>query len=194
MRLQHRCRSNIVRGALILIGSLLWSATAQAQSAGETMPSPAGSEFFQKCIKLLNYGENMSFNKPGKRDAATALGLLGEEKAVPVLIEHLQNEENSDLRMQIVRALGWIGSAKAVPALEGALHDKYPFVRQQAAFALKTITGKDYPYDRTGLPDPTKLREALRAAAQAAEAEANKAPEPPPTAATPPPSQKAGQP
>jgi hypothetical protein len=193
-QLQHRCRSVIFCGALLLMGGFLWSVAAQAEPVGETLPPTAGGDFFQKCIKLLNYGGELSYTKPGKRDAAVALGLLGDEKAVPILIEHLQNEENNDLRMQVVRALGWIGSAKAVPALEGALHDKYPFVRQQAAFALKGITGKDYQYDRAGLPDPNKLREALRAAAQATDAEANKPPEPPPTAATPPASQKAGQP
>ena len=65
------------------------------------------------------------------------------------------------VRMQIVKALGWIGSTNAVPGLESALKDKYPFVRQQAATALKDITGKDYEYDKTGLPDLKRMQEAM---------------------------------
>lgn len=107
-----------------------------------------------KCTKLLNYGEQQHFHKPSKLDAVSALGLLGDERAVPVLIDHLENEENNNLRLQIVKTLGWIGSTNAMPALEKALQDKYPFVRQQAATVLKEITGKDYEYDKTGVPDP----------------------------------------
>ena len=177
-QLHHRCGRNIVCGALLFAGNFLWSAAAPAESAAEAMPANANGEFYQKCIKLLNYGGELSYTKPGKRDAAVALGLLGDEKAVPILVEHLQNEESNDLRMQLVRALGWIGSPKAVPALENALRDKYPYVRFQAAYALKGITGKDYPFDRTGLPDPNRLREALRATAEAAKAEGNQAPAP----------------
>ena len=49
-----------------------------------------------------------------------ALGLLGDERAVPVLAEHLANEKDPNLRFQITKALGWIKSPKAVPALEKA--------------------------------------------------------------------------
>jgi HEAT repeat protein len=128
-------------------------------------PSLADDAFLAKCTKILSYGDTINFQKPSKSDAVIALGLLGDERAVPVLIDHLENEENKQLRLQIVKALGWIGSATAVPALESALKDSYPFVRQQAAMALKAITGKDYDFDRTGLPDLKKLRETIRSQA-----------------------------
>jgi len=116
---------------------------------------------FAKCTKLLNYGEQFHNYKPTKSDAISALGLLGDERAVPILVEHLRNEENNVLRMEIVKALGWIGNTNAVPALESTLQDKYPLLRMQAATALKAITGKDYEYDKTGLPDVRRIRELL---------------------------------
>ncbi len=71
---------------------------------------------------------------------------------MPLLVEHLENESNDHLRLQIVRALGWLGNAAAVSALEKTLSDRYPFVRQQSAAALRKITGKDYEFDKTGMP------------------------------------------
>lgn len=50
---------------------------------------------------------------------------------------------------------------QSVPALERALRDKHPHVRKCAALALKDITGKDYDYDKTGLPDPQRIREQI---------------------------------
>ena len=90
-------------------------------------------------------------------EAVAALGLLRAEQAVPVLIEHLKEESNDQLRVQIVRALGWIGSSTAVPALkEAALHDRYLYVRKNAAEALKEITGVEHDYDHTGEAEARK--------------------------------------
>jgi len=132
------------------------------RSAAAEAAEPANQEaVLERCTKILKYGDLTSMAEPSKVDAVHALGLIGNAKALPLLIEHLENERNDNLRMQIVRSLGWIGSKDAVPALEKSLADKYPFVRQQSAVALKKITGKDYEYDKTGLPDPTKLREMI---------------------------------
>ncbi len=143
-------------GCALLLGNVLGV-------SGQT-PTTTGGSAFERCSKLLKYGRIHGASEPTKVDAVHALGLLGDERAVPLLIEHLENEENDNLRLQIVRALGWIGSESAVPALEKALADKYPYVRQQAAIALKKITGKDNEFDRTGLPDSSKLRELLEKA------------------------------
>jgi hypothetical protein len=133
-------------------------AVAVEQSASMSGGSDA---LLAKCAKILKYGDQLSQTKPDKVDAVHALGLLGDERAVPILVEHLENEANDNLRLQIVRALGWIGSSNSVPALEVALKDKYPWVRQRAATALKQITGKEYEYDKTGLPDVYRFRKAL---------------------------------
>jgi HEAT repeat protein len=119
---------------------------------------------FDRSSRILKFGAIDGVNDPTKVDAVHALGLLGDPRAIPLLVEHLENESNDHLRLQIVRALGWIGSDIAVPALEKALKDKYPFVRQQSAVALKKITGKEFEFDKTGLPDPAKMRELLEKA------------------------------
>jgi hypothetical protein len=153
---------------LMFLSFLLWSQQSvgsqqQAQAAGNN------DALLAKCTKILNYGEQQHLYKPSKLDAVSTLGLLGDERAVPILVEHLQNEENDNLRLQITKTLGWIGSTNAVPALENVLHDKYPLLRQQAATALKDITGKDYEYDKTGPPDMKKLREFIRTSTNAAD-------------------------
>lgn len=137
-----------------------------ADSPAAAKPIENRDELLARLTKVLNYGSEVSLTKPSKSDAVIALGLIGDERAVPVLADHLANEENRNLRLQIVRALGWIGSQQAVPALEQALQDKYPLLRKQAADALKTITGREYHYDKTGLPDYTKMREMIRASAK----------------------------
>ena len=148
--------------ALLLSSALVWAATA-----AEPKPAASIDDMFTKCTKILSYGEVMSLSEPSKMDAVVALGILGDERALPLLIGHLENSKVDALRTEIVRALGNIGSAQAVPALEKALGDKYPHVRMRAAMALKKITGKEYDYDKTGLPDLPKLREVRKDAAEA---------------------------
>jgi len=165
------------RRLAFVCAALLATSLLQAQTDAKKQEVPANSpavakpienrdELLARLTKVLNYGSEIGLNKPGKGDAVIALGLIGDERAVPVLADHLANEENKNLRLQIVRALGWIGSEKAVPALELALQDKYPLLRKQAAEALKTITGREYDYDKTGLPDFAKMREMIRASAK----------------------------
>ncbi|MFT3783401.1 MAG: HEAT repeat domain-containing protein [Nibricoccus sp.] len=137
------------------------SAGASSAAQNPTATAPAAPKpgedrdaLLARLTKMLNYGSELgSGRKPTKAEAAIALGLLGDERAIPVLADHLANEENNQLRVQITRALGWIGGPKAAPPLETALKDNYPYVRKQAAEALKTITGNDYDYDKTGLRD-----------------------------------------
>ncbi|MFT3868755.1 MAG: HEAT repeat domain-containing protein [Nibricoccus sp.] len=106
-----------------------------------------------RLTKALSYGSEIGFAKPSKTDVVVALGVIGDEHAVPALAEHLANNENKFLRLRIVRALGWIGGTQVVPPLEKALKDEYPPVRKQAADVLRQLTGRDYEYDRTGQPE-----------------------------------------
>ena len=152
------------------------SARSSSAAASSTLPShqpgalttastasPVVSDaVLTKLIKILDYGEPIGPYKPAKGDAAIALGLIGDERAIPALSLHYDNESNNHLRFQLVKALGWIGTPAVVPTLEKALQDAYPYTRKQAAVALKTITGRDYDYDKSGLPDRAKMVESLR--------------------------------
>lgn len=155
--------------ATVCVSSATASETSPQQSAHPSAPVTVAAKpaedrdaLLARVTKVLNYGSEVGgYRKPSKSEAVIALGLIGDERSVPVLIDHLQNEENNQLRLQIVRALGWIGSDKAVPALEQSLHDKYPYVRKQAAEVLKGMTGRDFEYDKTGLPDLANLRSRI---------------------------------
>ena len=124
---------------LVLVGGLVRCAPADEKP-------PAGpADAFDRMVAVLKYGQLNSFSKPAKEDAAVALGLLGDERAVPVLVEHLASEEDDHLRFEIAKALGWLRSPKAVAGLEKALKDPDEHVRDAAATALKEIAKKDKP-------------------------------------------------
>jgi HEAT repeat protein len=70
--------------------------------------------------------------------AATALGKLGGESAVPALAVAL-GDESADVRAAAARALGGSGDARAVSALAQALTDERDLVRGKAAQALARL-------------------------------------------------------
>ena len=87
---------------LMFLSFLLWS----QQSVWSQQQAQAASNddaLLAKCTKILNYGEQQQLYKPSKLDAVSTLGLLGDERAVPILVEHLENEENDNLRLQITK-------------------------------------------------------------------------------------------
>jgi HEAT repeats len=133
-----------VKARLIVVILFFFLALTCSVGAAEAKFEFFSDRYFAKCVKILRFGTINEYYIPTKNDAIVALGLFGEERAIPVLVEHLENEENDQLRLQIVRSLGWIKSPKSVPALEKALKDKYVHVREIAKAALKEITGKDY--------------------------------------------------
>jgi len=70
--------------------------------------------------------------------AAEALGEMGDEAAVPALIEAL-SDEVSGVREFAARALGEISDSRSVEPLITALEDKSNFVRLEAVKALEMI-------------------------------------------------------
>jgi hypothetical protein len=70
-----------------------------------------------------------------RRSAATTLGQVGSDAAVPALAEAL-TDEDPDVRWRAAEALGQIRSDAAVPALAAALHDPHAYVRWRAAASL----------------------------------------------------------
>jgi len=73
-----------------------------------------------------------------RRNAAWALGALGNRSAVPLLARTLHDDEAA-VRGRSAWALGALDGSEAVPALIDALKDSDAGVRQQVAWALGAI-------------------------------------------------------
>lgn len=75
-----------------------------------------------------------------QRNAAIALGNIGDERAVPALAEHLLHDHKPILRGACAWALGQIGGEPACQALMAAeTQEQEPVVRQEIAMALATL-------------------------------------------------------
>ncbi|MEM4390105.1 MAG: HEAT repeat domain-containing protein [Candidatus Micrarchaeia archaeon] len=73
-----------------------------------------------------------------RADVARALGMIGDERAVPALIECL-NDGNREVRGNATEALGYIRDRRSVPALIEKLSDENARVRFSAALSLGRI-------------------------------------------------------
>jgi hypothetical protein len=155
--------------------TLLVFLLAPIKQPGDRDKKPnVADEALASCYKILKFGEEYPRGKPSKEDAVTTLGMLGmggNERVVPLLLEQLANEESDLIRNKIINALWWLKSKKAVPLLEKALKDSYNLNRKDAARALKEITGKDYPYELLPEPPEAKLEKVPRAATPPAKTE-----------------------
>lgn len=76
-----------------------------------------------------------------KLDVIWALGKLGKEKSLPVLI-NLTKSPDYKVRIQACQALGDLNLKEAIPALKTALNDKEVLVREWAARSLELLTGE----------------------------------------------------
>jgi len=75
-----------------------------------------------------------------KENAATALGYIGDPRAVDSLLG-LLTTENAKLRSAVIRALGRIADPRAIKPLEGVLQDDNPSLRSDAALVLESFFG-----------------------------------------------------
>lgn len=82
-----------------------------------------------------------------RRDAAYGLIFTWNDAAFPVLIKHLDSDEDMLVRGYCARALGHAHSADAVHALIDALNDSDAGVVRFAHGSLVSITGQDFYYD-----------------------------------------------
>ncbi|MBI1380886.1 MAG: hypothetical protein GC161_07345 [Planctomycetaceae bacterium] len=89
---------------------------------------------------------------PNERWAALeTLGQLGDAAAA----EHvtaLLVDPDLFVRMAAARVLGKLGATSAAPALIEALEDADPSMREAVLLALRTITGRNIPFDPNGSP------------------------------------------
>jgi len=87
----------------------------------------------QRLVAALNSGVEEI-----RPDVIRALGETGHRRALPVLMELLEDEDVT-VRGQAAIALGNIGDDSSAPALIEALEDEYDYVRECATVALGNI-------------------------------------------------------
>ena len=87
-----------------------------------------------------------------RRDAALALGKIGNDAAVSPLIEKLKalpsDQATKNFRLDIIKGLAEAKNQKAVSVLETAMDDQDTEIHFWAADALFQITGNEYGYHR----------------------------------------------
>ncbi|WP_255192484.1 HEAT repeat domain-containing protein [Natronobeatus ordinarius] len=71
-----------------------------------------------------------------RRAAATALGNMGDDRAVRALVWALETDPSHEVRRDVARALGRIAHPAAVPPLRRALADPEGYARSGAATAI----------------------------------------------------------
>ena len=101
--------------------------------------------------RLVNDGNESAV---WRATAASLLGRLGNARAVPGLVEAM-DDSHAMVRMKAAVSLGRLGDVRGLPALLDALSDSARIVRVQAPFALM-----DIGY----LPDGSALGDAFRKA------------------------------
>jgi HEAT repeat protein len=92
-----------------------------------------GEEAFDSLLAVLNNPK-----AKGRAHAAAALGLIGDQRAVPVLLKALRDNDPV-LRSRAAVALGRVGDPNAFDSLVEALRDSKPHVHRDALWALSEL-------------------------------------------------------
>ncbi|MEO6808519.1 MAG: HEAT repeat domain-containing protein [Isosphaeraceae bacterium] len=97
-----------------------------------------------------------------RRDGAKTLGSLGDARAVPALVDRLQNDSDKSVRQAAAWALGEIGDPRAASSLEYATRaDWRQDVRTEAAHAIARLQRPVAapPPQYSSAPEPAPLPE-----------------------------------
>jgi HEAT repeat protein len=95
------------------------------------------TDFVNDLIKV--YQGSRSGNDPRiRRYLALTMGHLGDARAVPALVEGL-NDADTDSQMNNLLALGTIGDKSATASVVERLHSDDPAIRKMSAFVLSAI-------------------------------------------------------
>jgi len=92
----------------------------------------------EKLIIDFKYGDYTR-----KLRAITFLGIRGDPKALPALIEIIEKEEEGRFKLFAIKALARIGDPKSIPILKKQLLSKKESIRDTARLALVSIEDKD---------------------------------------------------
>jgi HEAT repeat protein len=126
-------RMNAVTRILLLIVVLAMGASLIV-ACGPNMEAAAEEGDLETLVEGLE-----SNNVEVRRDAARMLGELEDPRAVPALIERLEEDEDEFVRAFAASALGDIGDERAIEPLQNALDDEDERVRDAAAASLDQL-------------------------------------------------------
>lgn len=90
---------------------------------------------FEELVEILANEAEPSYSR---RSAISALGRLGDERAIEPLVSALQDKDRY-LRREAAKALGELGSSAAIGPLIKALEDSEEYVRRSAITALGVL-------------------------------------------------------
>src|SRR5262245_31128647 len=94
------------------------------------------TDFVNDLVKV--YQSSRDGDPRVRRYLALTMGHLGDARAVPVLIEGL-NDNDSENQMNNLLALGTIGDKSATPAVIERLRSNQPAIRKMSAFVLTAL-------------------------------------------------------
>lgn len=104
----------------------------------------AASDRLSELQKTLRASKNTA----QRRQAAEELGKLGEEAAVPQLVQSLLADRSDAVRAACAEALGQLGEVGARAALRAASHDESERVQRLASAALEKLEEKQATLSR----------------------------------------------
>ena len=109
------------------------------------------TDFINDVVKV--YENSVSTDPRIRRYLALTMGNLGDPRAVPALVEGL-NDTDTENQIYTLWALGSIGDATAVPNITARLTSNEPAVRKTAAYVLGVIKDPRAVHDlQIGLND-----------------------------------------
>lgn len=79
--------------------------------------------------------------------ACRAWAEKGGDRAVELLAQRIDGEQDIDVRLEAVAALGRTRSSTAIPHLAESLEDSDPAVQYRAVAALRCVSGRDFGND-----------------------------------------------
>jgi HEAT repeat protein len=116
--------------------------TSPGSAAGYAL-AKIGQASFQPLLNVLKTGQPSRSKEEAdtaRGNASTALGALGDKRAVAPIIEALGNQAiDYSARADFASALATLGDPIAIDALTVALRDPAPFLREYAARALRSL-------------------------------------------------------
>jgi HEAT repeat protein len=136
------------RVLIIAVCAMLAVAASDLVAAEPAKAATTIDELFERGSRIVQDEGKRQRGEPTKLEGMLLLGMLGDERGAPLLINAFQKETEPKARAEALRALGWLRSPKAGPIFAAALKDeKDKKIRSQAAAGLGRLGEARYASD-----------------------------------------------